>query len=148
MHTAGNQDCHAILRGGKEPNYDAASVAAACKQLQEAGLTPSLMIDASHANSRKQHERQVEVVADIGAQVAGGTQGIFGVMIESALVPGAQKFTPGKDDPHQLVYGQSITDACLGWEDSLGCLQTLADAVAVRREKAPAAQENEALASV
>ena len=148
VHTAGNQDCHVILRGGKEPNYDAANVAAACQQLQESGLTPSLMIDASHANSRKQHERQMEVVADISAQVAGGTQGIFGVMIESALVPGAQKFNPGKDDPHQLVYGQSITDACLGWEDSLGCLQTLADAVAARREKAPAVQENEALASV
>ncbi|ODS92746.1 MAG: 3-deoxy-7-phosphoheptulonate synthase [Comamonas sp. SCN 65-56] len=148
VHTAGNQDCHVILRGGKEPNYDAANVAAACQQLQESGLTPSLMIDASHANSRKQHERQMEVVADISAQVTGGTQGIFGVMIESALVPGAQKFNPGKDDPHQLVYGQSITDACLGWEDSLGCLQTLADAVAARREKAPAVQENEALASV
>ena len=105
VHTSGNQDCHVILRGGKEPNYDAASVAAACESLKAAGLTPSLMIDASHANSRKQHERQVEVVGDIAAQVAGGSQSVFGVMIESALVPGAQKFTPGKDDPRQLVYG-------------------------------------------
>ncbi len=148
VHTSGNQDCHVILRGGKEPNYDAASVAAACESLKAAGLTPSLMIDASHANSRKQHERQIEVVGDIAAQVAGGSQAIFGVMIESALVPGAQKFTPGKDDPRQLVYGQSITDACLGWDDSLGCLETLAQAVLARRKNAPVAAQAEALASV
>ncbi|QEA12208.1 3-deoxy-7-phosphoheptulonate synthase [Comamonas flocculans] len=146
VHTAGNQDCHVILRGGKEPNYDAASVASACESLVAAGLTPSLMIDASHANSRKQHERQVEVVGDIAGQVAAGSRSIFGVMIESALVEGAQKFTPGKDDPRQLVYGQSITDACLGWDDSLGCLQTLAEAVAARRAGTTAAQE-EALAT-
>ena len=148
VHTSGNQDCHVILRGGKEPNYDAASVAAACESLKAAGLTPSLMIDASHANSRKQHERQVEVVGDIAAQVAGGSQSVFGVMIESALVPGAQKFTPGKDDPRQLVYGQSITDACLGWDDSLACLETLAQAVLSRRKNAPVAAQAEALASV
>ncbi|MCZ2104078.1 MAG: 3-deoxy-7-phosphoheptulonate synthase [Comamonadaceae bacterium] len=148
VHTSGNQDCHVILRGGKAPNYDAASVEAACKDLAAAGLPPSLMVDCSHANSRKQHERQRDVVRDIAGQLEGGSHSVFGVMIESALVPGAQKFTPGKDDPHALVYGQSITDACLGWEDSLACLETLANAVQVRREKTPAATQTEVEASV
>jgi len=148
VHTRGNPDCHVILRGGKVPNYDAASVAAACADLEAAGLTPSLMVDCSHANSRKQHELQKNVVDDIAAQVGGGSRGIFGVMIESALVPGAQKFTPGKDTPEALVYGQSITDACLGWDDSLACLDTLAAAVQARREGMPAAPEVEAAVQV
>jgi 3-deoxy-7-phosphoheptulonate synthase len=91
------------------------------------------MIDTSHANSAKQYERQVDVARDVAAQVAGGSRCIFGVMVESHLKAGAQKFTPGKDDPNALVYGQSITDACLSWDDSLGVLETLAGAVRARR---------------
>ncbi len=133
VRTKGNKDCHVILRGGKAPNYDAQSVAAACKEMESARLACRLMIDASHANSSKQHQRQVEVVRDIAAQLGAGNRSIFGVMIESHLQPGAQKFTPGKDDPAKLVYGQSITDACLGWDDSVQALQTLAAAVRARR---------------
>ena len=133
VQTKGNRDCHAILRGGKAPNYDAESVAAACKEMEAAKLPCRLMIDASHANSSKQHQRQVEVVRDIGAQLGAGSRSIFGVMIESHLQAGAQKFTPGKDDPTKLVYGQSITDACLGWDDSVQALQILAAAVRARR---------------
>lgn len=133
VNTAGNQDCHVILRGGKAPNYDAASVAAACKELESAGLTPSLMVDCSHANSAKQHERQKDVARDIAGQIAGGSASVFGVMIEGHLVGGAQKFTPGKDDVAGLTYGQSITDACLGWDDSLASLEELSQAVRQRR---------------
>ncbi|ODU08376.1 MAG: 3-deoxy-7-phosphoheptulonate synthase [Rubrivivax sp. SCN 71-131] len=133
VQTKGNRDCHAILRGGKTPNYDAESVAAACKEMEAAKLPCRLMIDASHANSSKQHQRQVEVVRDIGAQLGAGSRSIFGVMIESHLQAGAQKFTPGKDAPTKLVYGQSITDACLGWDDSVQALQILAAAVRARR---------------
>ncbi len=133
VQTNGNKDCHVILRGGKAPNYDAASVAAACKELAAAGMQPSLMVDCSHANSSKQHEKQSEVAAEIGRQVAGGSRQVFGVMVESHLVAGAQKFTPGKDNPQALEYGKSITDACLGWEPSVQVLQTLADAVVARR---------------
>ena len=115
VQTQGNSDCHVILRGGKTPNYDAAGVAAACQELQAAKLPRPLMIDCSHANSSKQHERQVDVARDIAAQMAAGSHDIFGVMIESHLVAGAQKFTPGKNDPAKLTYGQSITDACIGW---------------------------------
>ncbi|HNT39725.1 MAG TPA: 3-deoxy-7-phosphoheptulonate synthase [Rubrivivax sp.] len=136
VQTKGNKDCHAILRGGKTPNYDAESVAAACKEMEAAKLPCRLMIDASHANSSKQHQRQVEVVRDIGAQLGAGSCSIFGVMIESHIVAGAQKFTPGKDDPAALVYGQSITDACLGWDDSVQALQILAAAVRARRRHA------------
>ncbi len=135
VQTSGNKDCHVILRGGKTPNYDAASVAAACRELEAAKLPPRLMVDCSHANSNKQHERQLDVARDVAAQIAGGSQQIFGVMIESHLQPGAQKFTPGKDDPCKLEYGKSITDACLGWDDSLQALQVLADAVLDRRQK-------------
>ena len=134
VETKGNKDCHAILRGGKAPNYDAASVAAACKELEAAKLEPRLMIDFSHANSSKQHQRQIEVARDVAAQVGSGSRQVFGVMVESHLTDGAQKFTPGKDDPAQLRYGQSITDACIGWDDSLGVLQTLSDAVKARRK--------------
>jgi 3-deoxy-7-phosphoheptulonate synthase len=133
VQTNGNRDCHVILRGGKAPNYDAASVASACKDLEAAKLPPVLMVDCSHANSNKEHTRQVDVARDISAQIAGGSRSIFGVMIESHLQAGAQKFTPGKDNPQSLDYGKSITDACLGWDDSLSALQILADGVKTRR---------------
>ena len=133
VETAGNPDCHVILRGGKAPNYDAPSVAAACAEIEAAKLPCRLMIDASHANSAKQHQRQVEVMRDVGAQIAAGSRCIFGVMVESHLVAGAQKFSPGTDDPAQLMYGQSITDACLGWDDSRGVLDVLSEAVQQRR---------------
>ena len=135
MQTQGNKDCHVILRGGKAPNYDAQSVAAACKELEAAKLPATLMVDFSHANSSKQHERQVVVAKDIAAQVAGGSNQVFGVMVESHLCAGAQKFTPGKDDPAKLAYGQSITDACIGWDDSEQVLQILSDAVKARRAR-------------
>lgn len=135
VETAGNPDCHVILRGGKAPNYDAASVAAACKDLEGAKLHGSLMVDFSHANSSKQHERQVVVAKDIAEQVSGGSRQVFGVMVESHLCAGAQKFTPGKDDPSKLAYGQSITDACIGWDDSEQVLQILSDAVKARRQR-------------
>ncbi|MFT4191717.1 MAG: 3-deoxy-7-phosphoheptulonate synthase [Comamonas sp.] len=133
VETAGNPDCHVILRGGKTPNYDAASVTAACAELDKAGLPARLMVDCSHANSLKQHERQVDVARDVAQQVAGGSAGIFGVMIESHLQAGAQKFTPGSDDVAALEYGKSITDACLGWEPSVDVIEQLAQAVAARR---------------
>ncbi len=133
VQTHGNKDCHVILRGGKEPNFDAAGVAQACKELAAAKLPCQLMIDCSHANSSKQHQRQIEVARDIGAQMAAGNRCIFGVMIESHLQAGAQKFSPGKDDPAQLAYGQSITDACIGWDDSLAVLEGLSQAVEARR---------------
>jgi len=133
VRTAGNKDCHVILRGGKAPNYDAAHVAAACKDLADAGLPATLMVDCSHANSSKQHERQRDVARDIAGQIAGGSRSVFGVMIEGHLQAGAQKFTPGKDDPAALEYGKSITDACLGWDDSVACLAELASAVQARR---------------
>ena len=133
VQTKGNRDCHVILRGGKAPNYDAASVAAACKDLEKAKLPTTLMVDCSHANSSKQHEKQVEVAGDIATQIAGGARSVFGVMVESHLNPGAQKFTPGKDDPNTLEYGTSITDACLGWDDSLKSLALLSAAVTARR---------------
>ncbi len=135
VETRGNKDCHVILRGGKTPNYDAASVAAAVKELQAAKLDCHLMIDFSHANSAKQHERQVDVARDVGAQLAAGNHCIFGVMVESHLEDGAQKFTPGQDDPAALQYGKSITDACIGWEASVGVLDTLAEAVRARRAR-------------
>ncbi len=115
------------------PNYDAASVAAACKDLEAAKLPASLMVDFSHANSSKQHEKQLEVARDIGGQIAGGSRSVFGVMVESHLNGGAQKFTPGKDDVSKLAYGQSITDACLNWDDSVQSLDILSDAVKARR---------------
>ncbi|MDE2277867.1 MAG: 3-deoxy-7-phosphoheptulonate synthase [Burkholderiales bacterium] len=133
VETTGNPDCHVILRGGKAPNYDAASVAAACAEIEAARLPCRLMIDASHANAAKQHQRQIEVMRDVGAQLAAGRRCIFGVMVESHLNPGAQKFTPGQDDPAGLAYGRSITDACLGWDDSVALLDGLAQAVRARR---------------
>jgi 3-deoxy-7-phosphoheptulonate synthase len=133
VETKGNKDCHVILRGGKAPNYDAASVAAACQEIEAAGLPCKLMIDASHANSSKQHLRQLHVMQDVGAQLAAGNRCIFGVMVESHLHDGAQKFTPGKDDPAKLAYGTSITDACISWDNTVGLLDGLAQAVKARR---------------
>ena len=131
--TTGNADCHVILRGGTRPNYDAESVAAACAELQRAKLPTRLMVDCSHANSSKQHERQLDVARDIAQQISGGSAHIFGVMLESHLKPGAQKFSAGNDDPTKLIYGQSITDACIGWEDSLTALDVLSKAVQGKR---------------
>ncbi len=133
VQTNGNKDCHVILRGGKAPNFDAASVEQACKELAAAKLPATLMVDCSHANSSKQHEKQLDVARDIAGQVAGGSRQVFGVMVESHLQAGAQKFTPGKDDAQSLEYGKSITDACLGWDDSLAVLEVLAGAVRGRR---------------
>jgi 3-deoxy-7-phosphoheptulonate synthase len=133
VETNGNPDCHVILRGGKAPNYDAQSVAAACQDLEAAGLPCRLMIDASHANSSKQHQRQIDVMRDVAAQMDAGNRCIFGVMVESHLHAGAQKFTPGKDDAAQLEYGKSITDACIGWDDTVNALDLLSRAVKARR---------------
>ena len=135
VQTNGNKDCHVILRGGKTPNYDAASVTAACKELEASKLPATLMVDCSHANSSKQHEKQVDVARDIAGQVAGGSHHVFGLMVESHLNSGAQKFTPGKDDAQALEYGKSITDACLGWNHSLEVLESLSTAVLARRAK-------------
>ena len=133
VQTSGNEDCHVILRGGKAPNFDAASVAAACAELEKSKLPPSLMVDCSHANSSKQFAKQVEVANDIAGQIEGGSRSIFGVMVESHIHEGAQKFTPGKDDVNTLEFGKSITDACVGWEASLQILETLSNAVRKRR---------------
>lgn len=133
VQTKGNKDCHVILRGGKAPNYDAASVNAACQELEKSKLPATLMVDCSHANSNKQHERQLDVARDIASQISAGSKQVFGVMIESHIEAGAQKFTPGKDNISQLQYGKSITDACLGWDDSVASLEVLSQAVAARR---------------
>jgi len=135
VQTNGNRDCHVILRGGKSPNYDADSVATACRDLEAAGLPPVLMVDCSHANSSKKHEKQVDVAAEIAAQVSKGSRSVFGLMLESHLQAGAQKFSPGTDDAGKLEYGKSITDACLGWDDSMRVLDTLSDAVKARRSR-------------
>jgi len=127
--TTGNEDCHIILRGGKTPNYDAASVEAACAEAVKAGLDPVAMIDASHANSNKLPENQPKVIEDVAAQLEAGDGRIIGVMIESNLVAGRQDLVPGKP----LVYGQSITDGCIDWETTVAVLHRLADAVAERR---------------
>jgi len=127
--TTGNADSHVVLRGGKTPNYDAASVSAAAQALEKAGLPARLMVDASHANSGKNHENQPAVVADIAAQVATGAAPIMGVMIESNLVAGRQDIVPGQP----LVYGQSVTDACVDWETSVRMLDALAAAVKAGR---------------
>jgi 3-deoxy-7-phosphoheptulonate synthase len=134
VETKGNKDCHVILRGGKEPNYEAQYVQAACSELEAAKLPASLMVDLSHANSSKKHERQIVVAENIAEQIESGSRQIFGVMVESHLNDGAQKFSPGKDDPSKLEYGKSITDACINWEDSVNVLQRLALAVKNRRK--------------
>jgi 3-deoxy-7-phosphoheptulonate synthase len=134
VQTKGNPDCHVILRGGKAPNYDAASVATACADLQAAKLPTTLMVDCSHANSSKQHQKQMDVAADIADQIRGGSKQVFGLMVESHIKAGNQKFNPGADDVNQLEYGQSITDACIDWEHSVQLLQNLSDAVQARRK--------------
>jgi 3-deoxy-7-phosphoheptulonate synthase len=129
VSTNGNEDCHVILRGGREPNFDAASVDKACKELGAAGLAARVMIDFSHGNSRKDFRRQTEAARDVADQIAGGEDRVFGVMVESHLKEGRQDLVPGKP----LDYGKSITDACLGWEDSVAVLDILAQAVRDRR---------------
>jgi 3-deoxy-7-phosphoheptulonate synthase len=131
VSTKGNEDCHIILRGGKTPNFDAASVEAACLELSRNGLAQRLMIDTSHANSQKKHENQIAVCDNIGQQLEAGEARIIGVMVESHLVAGRQDLVPGKE----LTYGQSITDACLGWEESIAALERLAAGVRGRRLK-------------
>ncbi|MFI5115250.1 MAG: 3-deoxy-7-phosphoheptulonate synthase [Terriglobales bacterium] len=128
--TTGNRDCHVILRGGRRTvNYTADAVAHVCEQLQKAGLPPRVMIDCSHANSNKDHTRQPAVCRDVAGQIAAGNRNIIGVMLESNLVAGAQKLVPGE----LLVYGQSITDACMGWDETLELLAGLAKAVRAGR---------------
>jgi len=138
--TAGNEDAHVVLRGGKAPNYDAASIAAAAAELSRAGLGERLMIDASHANSAKNHENQPKVVADLAAQMGAGERRIVGVMVESHLVAGRQDLVAGRP----LTYGQSITDACIDWETSVEVLEALSQAVRARRDscrsRAPVAE--------
>jgi 3-deoxy-7-phosphoheptulonate synthase len=129
VETSGNDDCHIILRGGAAPNYDEKSVNEAARALREAGLRERLMVDCSHANSRKDYRAQVGVAADMAARIAGGERRIIGVMIESNLVAGRQDLVPGRD----LVYGQSVTDACIGWDDTVAVLDSLAEAVRERR---------------
>lgn len=127
--TTGNEDSHLILRGGVNPNYDAVSVEHAAEALKAAKLPENIMIDFSHANSLKQYQRQILVGHDVSQQIANGDRRIIGVMLESHLKAGRQDVIPGKP----LVFGQSITDACLGWEDSVGVLRELAEAVEQRR---------------
>jgi 3-deoxy-7-phosphoheptulonate synthase len=132
LTTRGNRDCHVILRGGLTgPNYDAASVADALLRLEKAVLPERLVVDASHGNSGKDHLRQPVVARSVGEQLAGGQRGIVGVMLESFLLPGRQDL--GADGPDQLAYGQSITDACMGWDVTNDVLHGLADAVRARR---------------
>jgi 3-deoxy-7-phosphoheptulonate synthase len=129
VETRGNDDCHIILRGGRKPNYDGASVQAACQELESAKLPPRLMIDCSHANASKQYRRQLQVAQDMAAQLGAGERRIVGAMVESHLVEGRQDLEPARP----LCFGQSITDACLGWEDSSALLGALAEGVSKRR---------------
>ncbi|USD36474.1 MULTISPECIES: 3-deoxy-7-phosphoheptulonate synthase AroG [Ferrimonas] len=131
VSTTGNQDCHIILRGGKSPNYQAEQVAAITEQLHQAALPANIMIDFSHANSEKQFKRQLDVADNVCEQLAAGNQNIFGAMIESHLVEGRQDLAT----PDSLTYGQSITDGCIGWDDSESVLRTLATAVRARRQR-------------
>jgi 3-deoxy-7-phosphoheptulonate synthase len=131
--TTGNPDVHVILRGGTDgPNYQPEHVASALEAVQQAGMPPTIMIDASHGNSRKDHNRQAEVAREIAGQIGGGQRGIAGVMIESFLVPGRQEL----GGPGELTYGQSVTDACMGWDTTAGVLADLAAAVRDRRSAA------------
>jgi len=127
LKTAGNNDSHIILRGGKEPNFDADSVASTLSALKEAEINESIMIDASHGNSQKQFKKQVSVIDSISQQIESGNKNISGAMIESHLVEGNQKISDS------LTYGQSITDACIGWDDTVTCLEKLSNAVKKRR---------------
>lgn len=132
VSTRGNEDCHVILRGGKAPNFDAQSVNAASQEAAAANMACRLMIDMSHGNSSKKPENQLPVSGVVRDQLAAGDDRIFGVMVESHLTFGRQDLKPGmtRDD---LVYGQSITDGCIGWEDSLSILENLAEGVRARR---------------
>ena len=136
VSTTGNEDCHLIMRGGKAPNYDATSVDVACKELAASGLQARLMVDFSHANSSKQFKRQVDVARDVAEQMSKGEERIIGVMVESHIKEGRQDLKPGVE----LEYGKSITDACIGWEDSLTVLDVLAEAVRQRRVKRAAGE--------
>jgi len=129
VSTLGNEDCHVILRGGKEPNFDAASVEAASTEIAKSGLAARLMVDFSHGNSRKQFKLQMEVCDSVSSQIASGEDRIVGVMVESHLVEGRQDIVPDKP----LTYGQSVTDACINWDDSQIVLDQLAAAVRARR---------------
>ena len=131
VSTAGNEDCHVILRGGKEPNYDATNVDKACREMAAAGVSAKVMVDFSHANSRKQYKLQTEVAKDVAAQLANGDERIFGIMCESNLVEGRQDLVTDK----KLEHGLSVTDACIGWDDTLEVLQFLAEGVRSRRVK-------------
>jgi len=135
FETRGNTDCHIILRGGPQPNYDAAAVAAALVGLRQAGLPERLMIDFSHANSAKQYLRQIDVGRDVARQIAAGSAGISGVMIESHLHEGRQDLQSGQPKA-ALRPGVSITDACLGWQQTRPLLDELAQAVRTRRAQA------------
>ena len=139
VSTTGNEDCHVILRGGRQPNYDAANVNAAAKSLAEAGIPARIMIDCSHGNSGKEPAQQLAVGKNVAEQVAAGDARIVGLMVESHLKGGRQDLIPGKT----LVYGQSITDACIGWEDTRSLIDALADAARQRRVKAAANGESE-----
>ena len=130
VSTNGNEDCHVILRGGKKPNFDAASVDQACNEIVASGLDPFLMIDASHANSAKNPQNQIPVCADVGSQLAAGERRIVGMMVESHLIGGRQDLVAGQD----LAYGQSVTDGCINWEDSVKVLEGLAESVKRRRQ--------------
>jgi len=129
FETIGNEDCHVILRGGRTPNYDAASVDDAARSLASAGLAPHLMVDFSHANASKQYQKQMEVGADVARQLTAGDERIVGVMVESHINAGRQDLVAGQP----LAYGVSITDPCLGWEETAQLLETLADGVRKRR---------------
>jgi len=129
FETRGNDDCHVILRGGKAPNHDAAGVDAACAVLAAAGLRPQVMVDVSHGNSGKQAERQIEIAAALGERIAAGERRVFGLMVESHLEAGRQDLVPGV----ALRPGVSITDACIGWDDTAPLLRRLAEAVRARR---------------
>ena len=127
--SSGNKDCHVILRGGKEPNYTKEFINSTSEILQSNGLEESIMVDMSHGNSSKQHKKQIDVCKNISDQISAGEDRITGVMIESNLVEGNQK----ADDLGNLVYGKSITDACINWQDTVDCLHRLAEAVDKRK---------------
>lgn len=127
--TSGNEDCHVILRGGSRPNYDTESINIASEEMETAGFKPRLMVDFSHANSRKRHQKQIDIGHDVAGQIARGDKRIIGAMIESFIVAGRQDWRPDQE----MVYGQSVTDGCIAWEDSKALLGELAEAVRRRR---------------
>ncbi|MCB1857636.1 MAG: 3-deoxy-7-phosphoheptulonate synthase [Gammaproteobacteria bacterium] len=129
--TSGNDDCHVILRGGIRPNYDTESINISAEEMENAGFKPQMMVDFSHANSRKRPDKQLDVGRDVAGQIARGDRRIIGTMVESFLVAGRQDWRADQE----LVYGQSITDACIGWEQTEPLLQELAEAVRARRER-------------